>query len=257
MKARNIKPGFFENEGLAQMSPHARLLFIGLWLLADRDGRLEDRPIRISKSIFPYEQINIEPLLDELTKFHDNGSPFIVRYTISGKNYIQITNFQKHQRPHPKEKSFGFPSPSDTSREIPQQKMEEKRTNQETFCQEMREKDTSREISQTNQETFCKKRMNDEYMNDEYMNDEYMNVEYMNVEYMNPGEVNNSGKDKPCSGEVQTPPCLADFKKEESSGAPRYQIEWAKKRKPGLQSLAQILKKMGLGRLGETECSSA
>jgi len=36
MRARNIKPGFFSNEDLAECSPWSRLCFAGLWLLADR-----------------------------------------------------------------------------------------------------------------------------------------------------------------------------------------------------------------------------
>jgi len=43
MRSRNIKPGFFKNEIIAEMPTETRLLFIGLWLLADREGRLEDR----------------------------------------------------------------------------------------------------------------------------------------------------------------------------------------------------------------------
>ena len=56
MRARNIKPGFFENEELADLPPLTRLLYIGLWLLADREGRLENRPRRIKAQIFPYER---------------------------------------------------------------------------------------------------------------------------------------------------------------------------------------------------------
>ena len=44
MRARNIKPGFFKNDALAELDFAGRLLFIGLWGIADRAGRLEDRP---------------------------------------------------------------------------------------------------------------------------------------------------------------------------------------------------------------------
>lgn len=37
-RARNIKPSFFKNEDLADLNPFDRLLFIGLWCLADREG---------------------------------------------------------------------------------------------------------------------------------------------------------------------------------------------------------------------------
>jgi len=33
----------------------ARLLYPGLWMLADREGRLEDRPLRIKAEILPYD----------------------------------------------------------------------------------------------------------------------------------------------------------------------------------------------------------
>ena len=52
-RARNIKPGFFLNEELVELPFSTRLLFIGLWTLADRDGRMEDKPKRIKMSLFP------------------------------------------------------------------------------------------------------------------------------------------------------------------------------------------------------------
>ena len=46
-RARNIKPGFFKNELLVGLPYEYRLLFIGLWTIADRDGRFEDRPVDV------------------------------------------------------------------------------------------------------------------------------------------------------------------------------------------------------------------
>jgi hypothetical protein len=97
-RARNIKPGLYKNEFLADCSVWARYIFPGLWMIADRDGRLEDRPKRIKGEILPYDPIDVDPLLSEL---HDRG--FIIRYSIDGRNYIQITNFGTHQNPHPRE----------------------------------------------------------------------------------------------------------------------------------------------------------
>lgn len=105
-RARNIKPGFFANEDLAEIEPIGRLLFIGLWTLADRDGRLEDRPKRIKGELFPYDNCDINALLDDLQKYG-----FILRYEVDGGKYIQIVNFSKHQNPHPKEPSKDFPMP--------------------------------------------------------------------------------------------------------------------------------------------------
>lgn len=94
-RSRNIKPGFFKNEDLAECSPWARLCFAGLWCLADREGRLEDRPKRIKGELFPYDTVDVEPLLQELERFS-----FILRYEIDGFKAIQILEFMKHQSPH-------------------------------------------------------------------------------------------------------------------------------------------------------------
>lgn len=54
-RARNIKPSFFTNLELGECSPLARLLFIGLWCIADRKGRLEDKPKQIKIQTIPYD----------------------------------------------------------------------------------------------------------------------------------------------------------------------------------------------------------
>ena len=53
MRARNIKPGSFKNEDLCEIEPLGRLVLIGLWCVADREGKLEDRPKRIKAELFP------------------------------------------------------------------------------------------------------------------------------------------------------------------------------------------------------------
>ena len=104
-RARNIKPGFFINDQLAEIEPLGRLLFAGLWTIADREGRLEDRPKKIKAEILPYDNCDANILLDAL-----NDAEFICRYTVDGQNYIQIINFSKHQNPHPKEAQSIIPA---------------------------------------------------------------------------------------------------------------------------------------------------
>src|SRR5574340_637434 len=106
MRARNLKPGFFKNEALAECSPLARLLFAGLWCLADREGRLEDRPKRIRAELLPYDDGSVEGLLAEL-----HGVGFIVRYAAAGGRFIQVVNFGKHQNPHCKKQASTIPAP--------------------------------------------------------------------------------------------------------------------------------------------------
>lgn len=107
-RTRNIKPGFFTNEYLSELSPLARLLFIGLWCYADREGRLEDRPKRLKVDILPYDDCDIDELLNALANSPDK---FILRYEVDGKRYIQIANFLKHQNPHIKEPASTIPAP--------------------------------------------------------------------------------------------------------------------------------------------------
>jgi hypothetical protein len=108
MRARNIKPSLFTNEDLGTMDPMANLLFIGLWCLADRDGRLEDRPLRIKAELFPYrDNVDCNGYLTVLER-----SGFIQRYSVDGSRYIQVVNFTKHQTPHHTERSKNLPPPA-------------------------------------------------------------------------------------------------------------------------------------------------
>jgi len=106
-RSRNIKPAFFQNEYLAELTFEARLLFVGLWCLADKAGRLEDRPLKIKAQIFPFDDIHVDTLLCELAK---SPEKFIVRYVINGARFIEIPNFLRHQNPHKAERPSEIPA---------------------------------------------------------------------------------------------------------------------------------------------------
>ena len=107
-RSRNIKPGFFTNDELVELSFETRLLFIGLWTIADRDGRLVDRPKKIKIDLFPADNVDVDKMLGEL-----DASGFIVRYTAGGQGVIQVQNFSKHQNPHREEKASVLPAPDE------------------------------------------------------------------------------------------------------------------------------------------------
>jgi hypothetical protein len=107
-RIRTIKPQFFLNEELAELPAMTRLLFVGLWTQADRDGRLIDRPKRLKAEIFPYDSFDMEKGLKQLT-----DARFIVRYKANVNvsdsvlapeqptnelAIIQIVNFSRHQK---------------------------------------------------------------------------------------------------------------------------------------------------------------
>ena len=109
-RTRSIKPSFFKNEFLAECEPMARLLFIGLWTLADRDGRLELRPMRIKAELFPYENCDIGGLLQQLA---DRG--FVRPYESGDRKVLEIPKFGEHQRCHPDERAEGLPPPDESA----------------------------------------------------------------------------------------------------------------------------------------------
>ncbi len=108
MRARNIKPGFFYNERLVECDPLARILFIGLWCMADRRGILRDRPARIRIEVLPCDECDVDTLLNQLAE-----QGFIERYEVDHERYLLVINFDRHQRPHTKEKESELPLPDD------------------------------------------------------------------------------------------------------------------------------------------------
>jgi len=110
LRSRFIKPGIVSNEELCALGPHAYILFTGLWMLADREGRLEDRPKRIKAMVMPlWDEVPwqaVDNLLDKLSE-----SRFIHRYDVGGTRYIQITKWHLHQRPHQRETRSEIPRP--------------------------------------------------------------------------------------------------------------------------------------------------
>lgn len=103
-RIRYIKPDFFLDDDLAEQSFETRLAFAGLWCYADKSGRLEDNPKKLKVEILPYDKVDMNNLLNNLTK-----KPFIIRYELNNKKYIQILNFLKHQKPHHTEKDSDIP----------------------------------------------------------------------------------------------------------------------------------------------------
>jgi hypothetical protein len=104
-RARNIKPALFKNEILGEADPLLTILFQGLWCLADRGGKLEDRPKRIKAEIFPYREL--PDFNGYLTVLAQLG--FIERYHTENTDIIKVLKFNDHQSPHKTEKASVLP----------------------------------------------------------------------------------------------------------------------------------------------------
>jgi len=109
MRARNIKPSFFKNEFLAECDPLARLLFIGLWCAADKNGFIEYRPKRLKIEILPYDSCNLTELLESLSNY---GFITIWCKEVDGsdpvREFIEVDTFLVHQKPHVNEYDSGI-----------------------------------------------------------------------------------------------------------------------------------------------------
>ena len=104
-RSRNIKPEAFKDERLADCTPLARWFWVGLSTVADREGRLEDRPRRIKAEVLPHDNCDADELLGELQKYG-----LISRYRVNGVALIQILEWHKTQSPHVKELPSTYPA---------------------------------------------------------------------------------------------------------------------------------------------------
>lgn len=105
-RSRNIKPSFFDNDELADLDPLARILFIGMWTIADYKGEFEWREKRIKAKLLPYDDCDIKKLAINLDK-----SRFIRFYSDGDKIFVKVVNFEQHQNPHKNEREKGSEIP--------------------------------------------------------------------------------------------------------------------------------------------------
>ena len=64
-KGRHLKPDFFTDKNIVQLSPLARLLYQGLWCHAFDCGHVEDEPIEFKMRILPADNCDVDDLLAE------------------------------------------------------------------------------------------------------------------------------------------------------------------------------------------------
>lgn len=92
-RIRSIKPDFWTDEKVVELSAFARLLFIGLWNFADDDGRMVYSPKKIKMQIFPSDNLDISELFGEIRR-----ESLIDIYLVDDIEYLQVVGFAKHQK---------------------------------------------------------------------------------------------------------------------------------------------------------------
>jgi len=89
-KIRGVHPDIWTDEDFVELSPFARLLWIGMWNYACDNGHIADKSKQIKMRLLPTDDVNAAELLRELER---NG-----RIERSG-GWITVPNFTKRQRP--------------------------------------------------------------------------------------------------------------------------------------------------------------
>lgn len=90
-KIRGVRPEYWTDEDIVELSIAARLLFIGMWNFACDNGHLDDKPKQLKMRILPADDCDVDELLTELAQHN--------RIT-RGNGTITIRKFAYHQKPH-------------------------------------------------------------------------------------------------------------------------------------------------------------
>jgi hypothetical protein len=112
-RIRTIKPEFWQDEKLAQLDPLTRLVFIGLFSIADDAGRLVDNLKHIDGFLFPETEDSARDSLVILASLSR-----ILRYTsASGQRLVQVVNWSRHQKvDNPNKYTLPAPTAEDMAR---------------------------------------------------------------------------------------------------------------------------------------------
>ena len=110
-RIRTVKPELFKHEELYQAERESglplRLAFIGLFTVADREGRFKWRPNEIKLDVLPYDELDFEEVLDGL-----HAAGFIFKFFVGGKPYGAIPTFAEHQAINNREMDSKLPGPN-------------------------------------------------------------------------------------------------------------------------------------------------
>lgn len=91
-RIRTIKPDFWTDEKIVELSFEARLFFIGSWNFADDNGNLQRSAKKLKMQIFPADAIDCEPLIQSLM-----AHGLFREYEVNGETFIHIKGFKAHQ----------------------------------------------------------------------------------------------------------------------------------------------------------------
>lgn len=92
-RIRTIKPDFWTDEKVVELSAFARLMFIGMWNFVDDYGRAPLSAKRLKMQILPEDDVDPVKLIEEIRKLG-----LIVVYEVDGKEFFHVRGFSEHQK---------------------------------------------------------------------------------------------------------------------------------------------------------------
>lgn len=109
-RIRSVKPEFWTSEQVAECSPNARLLFIGMWNFCDDYGVHPASEMRLKMEVFPSDDITKDDIRRMIGELQANN--LIQEYEIDGSRYWWVTGWDKHQKPDTKTGRYPKPDGS-------------------------------------------------------------------------------------------------------------------------------------------------
>lgn len=108
-RLRSIKPEFWTSEQIAECSPIARLLFIGIWNFCDDKGIHPCSAKRLKMEVFPADEFTHEQVAEWVLELIDAG--LLKAYLHEGEGFLKVTGWAKHQKiDHPNKGGHPLPS---------------------------------------------------------------------------------------------------------------------------------------------------
>ncbi|QPE04110.1 hypothetical protein IT882_13000 [Microbacterium schleiferi] len=99
-RQRAIRPDQWTHPGLLRASKEARLTGMGLWGIADDEGRLEIRPDLIAGALYPGDPTMTSDVIEtHLLELDEAG--FVTLYQSGGRGWMELSSPLVTQRPRP------------------------------------------------------------------------------------------------------------------------------------------------------------
>jgi len=96
-RKRMIDPNIWQSEDFSKLSTLAKLVFIGLFSLADDEGRGRCNPVYLKSTLFPYEEgIRSADIDKTLSEISSNMS--VIFYSCDGSSYYSLYNWNTWQK---------------------------------------------------------------------------------------------------------------------------------------------------------------